>query len=88
MFADKIIIPLIFLVTELNFVFNLPLSGEKIQEITTSTLQPVSIKDDSTTGMVGSILTTLTTRNPLKGRDLFEQVNQWNLTNYHGNNLF
>ncbi len=78
---------LIFLVIELSFVLNLPLGGEKIQEITTSTL-PVSIKDDSTTGKVGTILATLTTRNPLKGRDLFEQVNQWNLTNYHGNNLF
>ena len=88
MFAFKITIPLILLIIELNVVYNLPLNGDKLQETITPTSTPQTpIKEGSTIESTGTMLTQLTTRNPLKGRDLFEQVNQWNLTNYHDNQL-
>jgi hypothetical protein len=79
MSAFKLTKSLIFLIIELNVVFNLPLnmSVEKMNETTTTAL----------TSLNADVTNESTKKGPQVPRDLFAQVNQWNLTNYDHNQI-
>ena len=86
MSAFRLTTLLIFLIIEINVVFNLPLnmSEEKMNETTTTTAA-------TTTTASTSLNADETNESTKKGlqvpRDLFAQVNQWNLTNYDHNQI-